>query len=74
MDLVLAALVVVPWAAAAVAAVQSDQASVVALAVVSALVLVLELVLAPVLVMGSKRIVWGWAKAFGIVYSVEVVP
>jgi hypothetical protein len=55
-DLVLAALVPVPWAVAAVAAVQSGQASVEALAVASALVLVLELVWEPVLAMGSKRI------------------
>lgn len=59
MDLVLAALVPVPWAVAAVAAVQSGQASVEALAVASALVLVLELVWEPVLAMGSKRIFWG---------------
>lgn len=56
MDLVLAALVLVPWAAAAVAAVQSGQASVEALAVVSALVLVLELVWEPVLARVTKRI------------------
>jgi hypothetical protein len=55
-DSVLAALVVVPWAAAAVVEVQSGQASVEALAEVSAVVLVLELVWEPVLAMGSKRV------------------
>jgi hypothetical protein len=55
-DSVLAALVVVPWAAAAVVEVQSGQALVEALAEVSAVVLVLELVWEPVLAMGSKRV------------------